>query len=288
MSARLALTALLLLGSLQAQAEWFGAAETALTFDDNVSRAQRESDIRSDTSLLLRATGGYHHQLDGKTGVSLSLRAEREWFFRYEDLSAVRAGPMVAVRTKLGTGAQAPWLRLSTSALRLEHDDDLRTGWLFEIAAAGGARLTERLGLHAEARLEKRRADDSEPVSRRISGAVFDIDGWSASVGGDYALSRATLVSFSYSYRKGDVVSSTRRNAAIFAASDAIARDPAFGPDVIAYRLHARSHVLDLGVSHALSERTSINVALGRSFTYGEGGNDYYGNRASVSLLFDF
>lgn len=283
-----ALTAMLLLGSVHAQAEWFGSAATAVTFDDNVSRAQRSSDIRSDHSFLLHAVGGYHHQLDGNSGISLSMQAEREWFVHYEDLSAVRVGPAVALRTKLGLGPQAPWLRLSASALRLEHDDDLRRGWLFEIAAAGGARLTERLALFGEARMEKRRADHSEPVVRNISGAVFDIDGYSASVGGDYALSRATAVSLSYSYRVGDVVSSTRRNAAIFGASDAIARDPAFGPDVIAYRLRARSHVLDLRVSHALGERTSINLSMARSFTYGNGGNDYYGNRVTASLLVDF
>ena len=118
--------------------------------------------------------------------------------------------------------------------------------------------------------------------------AAFDLDSVSLSLGADYMLTPATLISLGYTHRKGDVVSSTRRNRQIFVVSEAIAPDPAFGPGVIAYRLDARSHIFELGLSHAIGSRLSANLGVARSLTYGRGGNDYYGSRVSASLLYSF
>jgi hypothetical protein len=219
----------------------------------------------------------------------LSATLLREEHVRYSGLSHTGIGPSASVRTKLGLGPDAPWVRLSASALRREFDNgDLRTGWLFDVAAAAGVRVHERVGLRAEARLERQLADRKEPLSTRFSGAAFDLDSASLSVAADYTVSRATTVSFGYTYRSGDVVSSTLRNAAIFAASEAIARDPAFGPNVIAYRLDADSHVFDLRLSHALGERMSLNFGFGRTLSYGDGGNNYYRSSVTASLFYNF
>ena len=167
-------------------------------------------------------------------------------------------------------------------------DNDVRTGWLYSVAAAIGVRIDERIDVRAEARFERSRADRAQPLVRGISGAAYDLDSAALSLVADYMLTRATVVSFGYTYRNGDVVSSTRRNRAIFGVSDAIARDPAFGPDIVAYRLDAHSHVVEARVSHALGERTSANIGVGRSFTYGDGGNNYYGTSVTASLLYNF
>ncbi|MPZ42322.1 MAG: hypothetical protein GEV05_02765 [Betaproteobacteria bacterium] len=284
-----ALIAGAVLAASQARAEWIADAEAAYVFDDNVSNAQRESDIRSDAAFLVRASGGYYFQLSDRTGATLNAMLMREEHVRYSGLSYIGIGPSASIRTKLGVGPDAPWVRLSASALRREFDDDdVRTGWLFAVAAAAGVRVSERVGLRAELRLERQLADRKEPLSARFSGAAFDLDSASLSVAADYTASRETTVSLGYSYRSGDVVSSTLRNAAIFSASEAIARDPAFGPDVIAYRLDANSHIFDLRVSHALGDRMSVNFGLGRALSYGDGGNNYYRSSATASLLYNF
>lgn len=277
-----------LLAAGSAGAEWIGGTEAALTTDSNVTRAQRESDIRSDSALLVSISGGQYLQLTDRTGLALTGTLQREEHQHYAGLSHFGLGPSVSVRTKLGVGAMVPWLRVSASALRLEFDDDARSGWLFVVAGATGRRLSERIDVRAQVRLERRIADRSEALVRGISGAVFDLDGASVSVDGDYALTAATLVSAGYSYRVGDVVSSTRRNSAIFGASKAIAADPVFGSDTIAYKLDARSHTIDLRVSHAIGDRMSLNLGLGRSFTYGDGGNDYYGTHVTAAVMYDF
>jgi hypothetical protein len=286
-AAALAMSALL--GASQARAEWIADAEAAYVFDDNVSNAQLERDVRSDAAFLVRASGGYYFQLSDRTGATLNATLVREEHVRYSGLSHTGFGPSASIRTKLGVGVDAPWVRLSASALRREFDDgDLRTGWLFAVAAAAGVRVQERVGLRAEARLERQLADRKEPLSERFSGAAFDLDSATLSLAADYTVSRATTVSVGYSYRSGDIVSSTLRNAAIFSASEAIARDPAFGPDVIAYRLNANSHVFDLRLSHALGKRMSVNFGFGRALSYGDGGNNYYRSSVTTSLLYDF
>ncbi len=285
--AAVALTGAVLAAS-PARAEWIADAEAAYVFDDNVSRAQRESDIRSDAAFLLRAGGGYYFQLSDRTGATLSATLMRQEHVRYSGLSHIGIGPSASIRTKLGVGPDAPWVRLSASALRREFDNDVRSGWLFAVAGAAGVHVAERVGVRAEVRLERQLADRKDALVAGISGAAFNLDSISMSLAADYTVTRDTTVSLGYGYRNGDVVSSTRRNRAIFSVSKAIAPDPVFGADVIAYRLGADSHIFDVRVSHALGSRMSINFGLARSLSYGDGGNNYYGSSATASLLYNF
>jgi hypothetical protein len=271
-----------------AMATWIGDVEASFFYDNNVNRAQRESDILSDSALLVRATGGRYFQLTDRTSLSLTASASREEHHRYSGLSNFGIGPAFALRTKLGVGTAAPWLRLSGSVLRLEYDNDLRTGWHSTAVVGAGQRVTERLDLRAELRYENRNADRTGPGVRGISGAAFDVEGVSAALAGTFAITGETLLTFGYTHRVGEVVSSTRRNSAIFAVSKAITPDPVFGPDFVAYTLDARSKIIDLGLSHALGARTSANVFFTRNLTYGDGGNNYYSSAIGISVLHAF
>lgn len=65
------------------RAEWFADACTAFVHDDNVSHAQRDSDIRSDHALVAHASGGYYVQLTDRTGATLAASVRREQFSHY-------------------------------------------------------------------------------------------------------------------------------------------------------------------------------------------------------------
>ena len=62
--------------------------------------------------------------------------------------------------------------------------------------------------------------------------------------------------------RRGDVESTTRRNAEIFEASSAIAADPTFGSDFFAYRLRGTTGTVTLTGSWALDQRSSLNLVF--------------------------
>jgi hypothetical protein len=83
-------------------------------------------------------------------------------------------------------------------------------------------------------------------------------------------------------------VSSTRRNREAFLASEAVAPDPTFGPDFVAYRIPATTHILGVGASLALGERASLN--LGYDYVIGDArdGIEYRKNLVRLGLLFSF
>ena len=83
-----------------ARAEWFADAGTAFFHDDNVSRAQRGSDIRSDHALVVHASGGYYMQLTDRTGATLAATVRREQFSHYPGLSHVGVGPPCGGRSR--------------------------------------------------------------------------------------------------------------------------------------------------------------------------------------------
>jgi hypothetical protein len=104
---------------------------------------------------------------------------------------------------------------------------------------------------------------------------------------GSFALAEPVLLFGAAGVRRGDVVSSTRRNLQIFRESSAIANDPAFGPDFVAYRLTgARTESYSLGVSWALGRRASIDASVGADRTHARGALDYDGNVYAVTLVY--
>jgi hypothetical protein len=121
-----------------------------------------------------------------------------------------------------------------------------------------------------------------------ISGAVYDVTGRSAGVNTGYAWSNDLLVSASYAYRDGDVVSTTRPNRVIFFSSAAVAADPAFGPGEFAYRLHAAAQIFALHASQALGRNSSLNLGFLRQITRADGGNNYAKNVVDLSYLYSF
>ena len=88
---------------------------------------------------------------------------------------------------------------------------------------------------------DRRDGKNDTPVAPGISGAVFDLKGSTRSLQATCDVDERWQLQAGYSLRTGGVVSSTRRNLAIFQASSAVAADPAFGPDYFSYQLQGRT-----------------------------------------------
>jgi hypothetical protein len=179
-------------------------------------------------------------------------------------------------------------VRLSASAARLEFKHDLRDGWLYRGGFAAGKRFAERWEVQAGYSYEKRTADNSRPTGGALPGNVFDLHAHVFAFDVSYSMSEKTLFFVSYNAREGDVVSSSPRNAKIRNGSTAIAADPVFGPNVFAYTLDATSHAINVGVSHAISARSSVNLGYLRQITHGDGDNNYYKNVFTASYSHSF
>ncbi len=117
-----------------------------------------------------------------------------------------------------------------------------------------------------------------------IQGNAFDTDGHTFSIRAIYTVSYRLSLLFEYGRHMGEVSSTTRRNSAIFNASDAIAPDPVFGSDRFVYRIDADTNIFSFGISYALDNNTSLNAG----YEYRDSKADQNINYSNSILYFEF
>lgn len=261
-----------------AAAQWTFDAEAAWSYDDNLSNAQRESDITRDHAAALRgALGRWFVFADGDLQLRGEARGSRHDTF--SGLDQLALGLAATWQRKLGVGLTAPRLVAEAALFEEQYDEPVRDGtraaFLLELGKRFGPRFEAALGWAYDWR---RARDEAGP---------FSLQGRSVTVKADFAVTEALLAFGALAARRGDVVSSTRRNRQIFDQSAAVADDPAFGPDFIAYKLTgAATSVYTVGLSWALGRRASLNAAMSTDRTSAGDGLDYDGNVYSVSLVY--
>jgi hypothetical protein len=281
--ARHAAIALLLAGaSLSARAEWLFDIDAGALYDSNLNRAYEQADIRADSAITLRAAAGSFLALSGADGLTFSADAHSELYHRFHGLSLLGLGASAVYRHKFGLGYAAPWILLSASAAHDDYRDNLRDSDRVALRAELGRRFTEAFDTAFGAAYERRYAKNDEPVVPGISGKVFDLRGRSVYVRAGYAITDQLLLGAELAVRRGDVEATTRRDFAIFRASDAIAADPAFGNDFFAYRLRGTTATVKLTASWALDNRSALNFAYADERTDAAGGIVYRSHSANV------
>jgi hypothetical protein len=268
--------------SAPATAEWLLDADAGVLYDSNLNRAHVSADIRADGAFTLSAAGGSHFALSGADGLTLTANARSELYHRFHGLNLLGLGGTAIYRHKFGLGYAAPWILLAASASHDNYRDDIRDSDRVELRAEIGKRFTEAFDAAFGGRLERRYAKNGQPVVPGISGKVFDLRGQSAYVRAGYAVSDQLLLGVELAVRRGDVVATTRRNFQIFVVSDAIAPDPTFGADFVAYRLRGTTDTAKLTASWAFDDRSSLNFAYANERTDATGGIVYRSHSANL------
>ena len=255
--------ALLLSGpGLAAGGEWLLDVDAGGFYDSNLTRAQPQADIRADGAATIAASAGSFFALSGNDGLTATLDARGEAYHRFHGLNLIGIGGSAIYRHKFGLGYAAPWLVLAGTAAYDSYQQDLRTGARWEAWTELGQRFGERCDASIGGALDRRYAQNGEPVVPGIPGKVFNLQGQSAYVRAGCSATDALFLGARLSVRRGDVASSTRPNPEIFEASSAIAADPTFGSDFFAYRLRGTTGTVTLTGSWALDERSSLNLVF--------------------------
>jgi hypothetical protein len=286
--------AVLVLGTLaglpgEAAAEEIVSAEGAVSHDNNLSRAVSASDIVSDTALNLAVSGGFRFALGERDAAALTADLRASQFGRFYGMNSVALGGTASWGRKFGLGAFVPWTRVSASFAGEQYGESIRNGLRSNVTLRVGQRLSERLELSGGGSFERYRADDVVNVVPGLSGDAFSLLGRSVFARADYALNDRWAGFAGVAARRGDVTASTRRDLEIFEYSNAVTRDPAFGPDYIAYRLSGTTTWdFILGASLALGDYSSVNLAVSRALTYASGGLEYQSTRINASILFNY
>ena len=277
--------------SCSARAEWFLDASLGLDADSNVPRAQLDSDIEDDGVLMAGVATGYFFQLTDRTGLTLGAEFGADKFFEFEGLDNFSAGLAAAVRTKLGVGVGAPWIRAALSVAHDDYDHALRDAWHYSASISAGVRIGTRWSVQLGYLHERRRADEVRDIpflrdNFGIDGNAWDIDADNVTASGVYDVSERWSVLFGYARRMGQVTSTTRINNEIFQASDAIAPDEVYGIDRFAYRVDANTNIFSLGLSRAMGDHVSINLGYDYQDSSAEYGLSYANHIGHITVLF--
>lgn len=278
----------LLLAAPAARADTFADARGGFVYDDNLTRAQRDADIRADTAATLAASGGWFFVPTGRDVVSLSLHADGQAYARFHGLDTISAGAGTRWRHKFGVGLDVPWIALALDVSHGAWRDDIRDGNRLDARLEAGKRFGATFDASIGVTLDRRTADHDRPVVPGISGKVFDLAGQSAFARAAWDVTPDLQVGARADVRRGDVVSTTRINFEIFEASDAIAADPAFGPGFFAYRLRGTTATATLNLSYALGERASLNLTYADARTRAYDGLDYRNRATTLALAWSF
>ncbi|MGH8596918.1 MAG: hypothetical protein ACREXT_09700 [Gammaproteobacteria bacterium] len=276
-----------------ANAEWILDGTTGVEFDDNLPRAQLDSDIESDVALDAALSAGQFVQLTDRIGFTLVADLRGAHYAEFDGLDYASAGLTTSLRGKLGLGADAPWVQATAGFAAYDHRFEPRDGLRYRAGLAAGRSIGTRLNLTARYAFERRRSDEVTDIPFLVNffgihGDAFDGDNHSLSISGTYTVTQRLALVVGYTRRMGDVTATTRINEEIFEYSDAIAPDPVFGQDKFAYRIDADTDIFNVDLSFALGDHTALN--FGYEYRDSNAGEDltYTNNIARIGLRFRY
>lgn len=284
----LILVACLVASPLPVHASWIFDAEAGIVHETNIGLAHKARDVKSDSRLSTAVSTGIAIPFDDRSIASFTGDLTGNGHAELSGLSNFGVGATTAFRHKFGLGPSAPWVRVFGSGARLEFEDPVRDGWRYRVGAGAGIRLAGRVDLRVDYAFEEHQADHGRAINRTLPGDVFDTTAHTYSGRVDFFYNEVVSLFAAYALRDGDVVSTTRRNPEIFAASSALTNDPAFGRDFIAYKIDAIVHIFSFGISFAVAEKASLNFGYERQIGLGNQGLTYYNDVFRAGVLFSY
>jgi len=261
-----------------ANASWVGELQTGVTGDDNVNRARRGVDARSDGAATFSGFAGGRLQLSTNGSLTILGTLGAAAFDRFDGLDHVTPGGSIAYTVKTRMGAGAPWIQVGASAARDDLRDAARDGWLYQGRVRGGWQAGAAVNLTAEGSWSRRTADAD----------AFEQRSTALSLRADAAPWRRIALHGSYEIRRGDVTSSSPKDPEARAAAKTLLPDAVFGPGFVAYRLEATSHDLKVGLNVAAGRHASFDVSVERILALATAGLDYTIDRAQGIFLYRF
>jgi len=288
----LPLTALLLTAASIARAPFAAAdtlfaADAALLYDSNLTRAQSSADVRPDGAARFSGEAGQFFAPTGSDTIHIAAFAHGELFRRYHGLNNASLGGYATVRHKFAVGYDAPWLGLSVQGSHDDYNDALRTSNRLLVEGEFGLRYGPALDFSAGLLYDRRYDNHGESLVPGIPGTVFDLRGWGGYARAGYAFSDIVYGALRLGVRRGDVESTAQQSLPIFLASTAITADPVFGSDdLFAYRLRGTTWSGSTTASIALDPSASLNLSYADERTYAAYGNQYRSRVVMLTLAY--
>jgi hypothetical protein len=268
------------------KAQTYGDFQAGMFRDTNLSRAKLDRDIRADNITFIEGHLGRAFEVTENLSASTTGELRAENYARYTGLNNVTAGITLGMKHKLGIGLSTPVIRYHASLARLLFDDSYRTGWKSTAGASISKRFNEKWELSTSLNFDHRWTDKEKRLPPTFSGAAYDVTGHTVSIDANYTASDQWLLSFGIAQRRGEIASTGVHTQAVWDASTAWSKDFALGDD--SYRIDARTNMLNLAASYALSDRSSLNLSYARWLSRANGGFDYNNSIVRATFIYNF
>ena len=287
--ALLTAAAILAAAPMTARGDWTLSGAARLAHDDNVGNAQANVDKVQDYSADARLSLYRLFPLDGGWSMSVGGDLAGEAYDNLTGLNNASIEGSLSLKKKWGLGAFAPWARAQFSLGRAEYRDGYRDATLYRASLDLGKRIDERLNLWAQYSFERRAASPGPELVPGVSGDAFSQSGNNLGATLEFALGERIFLTAGALWRTGDVVSTALIPwYYLYESSDAIARDPTFGPNAIAYRLPGTTYGLKVGAEFSVNAHNSIGCGFQWLDTHAKGGNDYNQSMPEITWNYRF
>lgn len=253
--------------------------ELSVRHNNNVSRAEADRDVFSDTVAGLDLNIAHSMMLTAHSGLQLRGGLSLSQFARFDALSHLDLQAGMLYRVQPVKAYTAPWFDVALGWQRQAFQNStIREGDLLSLDLGVGQRLTDRLRLRAGYGWERRFADDN---------VVFEWHRRTARMSADFKISTALTLYGLVSRTNGDQVFTATPAPVFRQAAKAIVDDPVFGTRR-AYRLGAQADVLELGGSYSMNASHTLDAGLRHFEIEADGNHSYKSTEIRASWLYRF
>lgn len=249
------------------------------TYDDNVTRAERDQDIEKDNIFNIDASASYKLPVSSNSYFSLKGTLEASRYFDFSRLSNTRLGAHASYHIKPFSGYTATRFLVRAAYVRRLYDSDQRDGSATYLQLGLAKRLTDLLSLRAGYIKEN---IDSNSI-------VFDADNNRLYLDLDYRLNRNNTVYMTFAYLDGDLVTTAPDDLGIY--YDYWVIDDAFTeltPTRWAYRLKGTAASFRLGNNYAIDHSQSVDGSVFYYDSESDSGITYSGLIINLNYLYRF
>ena len=265
----------------------YGDVGVGIRYDDNVSRAQDDPDIKDDWITSFNASFVNQTLLNPESLLGFTVQAQYERMDEFKSLDNVSVSLTADYLYQPQAGYFSPWYEASVGISRIIFDNStIRDSELLDLSVSVGKRLTTKfigtLAYQYEQRFSERK--------------VFDLVNHKVIADGEYQVMSNGVFYANYQASFGESVSTATPNSRIVDAAEAVAPDDVFsaglGPGCMnrrcAYRLDSTTHQFSTGFNFEILNNFELDVATNYYYIDATGDNHYDGfiHRANIWYLF--
>lgn len=256
-------------------------ANVGIQLDDNITRAELDSDIEKDTIVTVDGSLSHFMEVNDISYVSFGGSLAFNKYLDFDKLDNTRIGVSAGYHIKPVASFSGTQYFVKFDYKKRMYDSAQREGDATRFSIGLSKRFTELLALNAGY------IDEEIDSDHR----VFDADNKKFYVDVEYLITHNNTLYVTLSYFDGEVVATTVPTSKIIGASTAIVRDDAFlnlAPNRFAYKLDATTTAIKIGDVFSIDRYQGIDASLFYYDSSAYAGNDYKGMILSLFYSYQF